>query len=335
VAGAPGVGPGAEVGQLLARAQAGDVAALARLLTLAERGGARAREVSEHCFGPAAAVEQVVGLTGPPGTGKSTLVSMLIAAARRAGRKVAVLAVDPSSPRSGGALLGDRVRMQAHAGDSGVFVRSMATRGALGGLAVAVPAAVRVLAAAGWPVVLLETVGVGQSELDVAATADTTVVVLHPGWGDAVQVAKAGLLEVADVLVVNKADRPGASEAARELEAMLDLGWGAEVVAPAAAGPAWRPPVVLASASRGEGVDEVWAAVAAHRHWLRASGSLPGHRAAQAQAEALRRAQALVSSALVEAMASASWLAVAQGLSQGKITPEEAGEWLAARVGRG
>lgn len=201
-------------------------------------------------------------MTGAPGAGKSTLAAALVGFLTAAGERVAVLAVDPSSPVSGGALLGDRVRMQARATDPRVFVRSMASRGATGGLAPATAEAVGVLAAAGWPSVLLETVGVGQAEVDVAEVADTTVVLVAPGWGDDVQAEKAGLLEVADVLVVNKADQPSAAEARSHLENMLALAPSHD----------WRPPVVDVTATTGEGVDELWSAVVRHRAWREAEG---------------------------------------------------------------
>lgn len=201
----------------------------------------------------------MIGVTGAPGAGKSTLAAALVARRRQAGERVAVLAVDPSSPVSGGAMLGDRVRMQAHATDAGVFVRSMASRGVRGGLAAAAPAAVRVLDAAGWPEIVVEAVGGGQSDTDVAMVATTTVAVVNPGWGDSVQAEKAGVLEVADVLVVNKADRPGAAEARAVLTGMLDL---------VVTGDGWRPPVVATSALGGDGVDDLVVAIADHRAWL-------------------------------------------------------------------
>jgi len=179
-----------------------------------------------------------------------------------------VLAIDPSSPFSGGAILGDRVRMQDHATDPGVFIRSMATRGHLGGLSLATPQAVRVLDAAGKPWVLIETVGVGQVEIEVAGAADTTMVVVNPGWGDAVQAAKAGLLEIADLFVVNKADRDGAADTVRDLEFMLDLSLES----------GWRPPIVKTVASRGEGFEELWEAIGAHRAFLEADGRLAARR---------------------------------------------------------
>ena len=210
-----------------------------------------------------------MGITGAPGAGKSTLTDHLISRARAGGAPLGVLAIDPSSPFSGGAILGDRVRMQGHATDPGVFIRSMATRGHLGGLALAAPEAVRVLAAVGMPLVVIETVGVGQVEVEVAGAADTTVVVVNPGWGDAIQANKAGLLEVADVLVVNKADRPGARETRRDLDQMLDMN---------VAMGEWRPPIVLTTGSSGEGVDELWEALGEHHRYLQRSGELVARR---------------------------------------------------------
>ncbi|EFF93121.1 LAO/AO transport system ATPase [Streptomyces sp. e14] len=207
----------------------------------------------------------VVGLTGSPGVGKSTSTSALVTAYRKQGKRVGVLAVDPSSPFSGGALLGDRVRMSDHASDPGVYIRSMATRGHLGGLAWAAPQAIRVLDAAGCDVILVETVGVGQSEVEIASQADTSVVLLAPGMGDGIQAAKAGILEIGDVYVVNKADRDGADATARELNHMLGLG--------EARGPGdWRPPIVKTVAARAEGVDEVVEALEKHRAWMEERG---------------------------------------------------------------
>ncbi len=255
--------------ELLERARAGDRRSTGRLLSMVERGGAAAREVGAATFAPAAAVERVVGITGAPGAGKSTLTDRLVGRIRADGTRVGVLAIDPSSPFSGGAILGDRVRMQGHFLDEGVFIRSMATRGHLGGLALAAPEAIRVLAAVGLPVVLVETVGVGQVEVEVAGKADTTIVVVTPGWGDSVQANKAGLLEVADILVVNKADRDGAAQTRRDLEGMLDLD---------TAMGAWRPPVLATSASTGEGVEALWAAVDDHLAHLRTTGELERRR---------------------------------------------------------
>lgn len=249
--------------ELFTAASGGDRRALARLLSLVERGGAPSREVAALAYrgGSEAAT---VGITGAPGSGKSTLVDRVVAVVRAGGGDVGVLAVDPSSPFSGGAILGDRVRMQEHALDEGVFIRSMASRGHLGGLALAVPEALRVLAAAGLPLVLVETVGVGQVEVEVASATDTTVVVVNPRWGDAIQANKAGLLEVADVFVVNKADNPGAAETRRDLEQMLDLS--------AEAG--WRPPVVETVATSDQGIDVLWGEIRRHQAHLAAGGGL-------------------------------------------------------------
>ena len=219
---------------------------------------------------PIAGDAHVVGLTGAPGVGKSTSTSALVKAFRRQDRRVGVLAVDPSSPFSGGALLGDRIRMQEHATDPGVFIRSMASRGHLGGLASATPQAVRVLAAAGCDPVLVETVGVGQSEVEVAGEADTTIVLLAPGMGDGIQAAKAGILEVGDIFVVNKADRDGADQTARELRHMISLGYRGERT--------WRPPVLKTVASSGQGIEELVAGIDKHRAGWRspASASIGG-----------------------------------------------------------
>ncbi len=252
---------------LFEAARAGNPTALARLLSLVERGGKAAREVAGlvHAV-PGEAY--TIGITGAPGAGKSTLTDRLIGAARQRGLDrpgaVAVLAIDPSSPFTGGAILGDRVRMQGHALDDGVFIRSMATRGHLGGLSVAVPDAVRLLSAVGVPIVLVETVGVGQQEVAVAAAADTTVVVVNPGWGDAVQANKAGLLEIGDLFVINKADRTGTRETRRDLELMLDL---TELGT-------WRPPIVETVATTGRGMDELWEEVGRHRRHLIDEGLL-------------------------------------------------------------
>jgi LAO/AO transport system kinase len=268
---------------LLARARAGDRSALARLLTIVERGGPDARSVGRLTH-PAGGQVYAVGITGAPGAGKSTLTNALIGEVRGQDVAVAVLAIDPSSPFSGGAILGDRVRMGDHATDEGVFIRSMATRGHLGGLSLATMEAVRALDAAGWPWVLIETVGVGQVEVEVAGAADTTVVVVNPGWGDAVQANKAGLLEIADVFVINKADRPGAEDTRRDLERMLDL------TAPAG----WRPPVLTTTATTGDGVADLWTAVARHRAHLTATGELESRRAARVGDELVRIVAALL-----------------------------------------
>lgn len=254
--------------QLVDAARGGDRAALARALTLVEEGGAPAREVGRFAFGHGGSA-YTVGITGAPGAGKSTLTNALIAEVRAAGQEVAVLAIDPSSPFSGGAILGDRVRMQDHALDPGVFIRSMATRGHLGGLSLATPQAIRVLDAAAKPWVLVETVGVGQVEVEIAGSADTTVVVVNPGWGDAVQANKAGLMEIADLFVINKADRAGAGETRRDLELMLELSNLGS----------WRPPIIETVAVQSKGVDDLWRAIGEHRAHIESTGLLAERRA--------------------------------------------------------
>ena len=250
---------------LVEAARSGDRSALARLLSAIERGGPEAREVGRLTF-PLSGRAYTVGLTGAPGAGKSTLTDQLISRARAGagGPEVGVLAVDPSSPFSGGAILGDRVRMQEHALDPGVFIRSMASRGHLGGLALATREAIRALDAAGLPWVLVETVGVGQVEVDIAQAADTTVVVVNPGWGDSVQ--------------ANKADRPGADETARDLARMLDMSPPGD----------WRPPVVKCVSTTGEGLDGVWETIGGHRRHLEDLGLL-GQRRQRRLEEELRQ----------------------------------------------
>ncbi|WP_026875323.1 methylmalonyl Co-A mutase-associated GTPase MeaB [Jiangella gansuensis] len=264
------------VDHLVTRALDGDPRAVARLVSLVENGADELREVAA-LLTPYAGGSFVLGITGAPGVGKSTTTSALVSAFRARGDRVGVLAVDPSSPFTGGALLGDRVRMQEHATDAGVFIRSMATRGHLGGLSWATPQAVRVLAAAGCDVVLVETVGVGQSEVDVAALADTTVVLLAPGLGDGVQAAKAGILEVGDVFVVNKADREGADQVVRDLRSMVRM-----TEHPPGA---WRQPIIPTVASRGEGLEEVVDAIEKHRAWSTQSGAAEQRRVRRARDE--------------------------------------------------
>jgi len=253
--------------QLFDSALQGDRAALARLLSLIERGGEPARHVGRLSYRHGGRA-YTIGLTGAPGSGKSTLTSATIGHVRALGLEVAVLAIDPSSPFSGGAILGDRVRMQEHATDPGVFIRSMATRGHLGGLSLATPEAVRLLDALGRELVLIETVGVGQVEVEIAGKADTTIVVVNPGWGDSVQANKAGLMEIADIFVINKADRKGVAETRRDLEQMLELSQLGD----------WRPPILLTVASQGEGVDVLWKAIEEHRAHITASGELERRR---------------------------------------------------------
>jgi LAO/AO transport system kinase len=247
----------------------GDRGSLARLLSLIERGGDDARTIGRLTY-PKNGNAYTVGITGAPGAGKSTLTSAVIGHLRAQDLNVAVLAIDPSSPFTGGAILGDRVRMQDHATDTGVFIRSMATRGHLGGLSLATTEAIRLLDAVGCPWILVETVGVGQVEVEIAGKADTTIVVVNPGWGDAVQANKAGLMEIADIFVINKADRKGADETRRDLEQMLDLSDLAH--------DAWRPPILQTTATSGEGVEELWNTVAQHREHSTTTGLLQRRR---------------------------------------------------------
>lgn len=264
------------VGDLVERARAGEARAVARLISLVEDESPLLREVMA-ALAPHTGNAQVIGITGSPGVGKSTSTSALVTELRKAGKRVGVLAVDPSSPFSGGALLGDRVRMQDHATDREVYIRSMASRGHLGGLSWSTPQALRVLDAAGCDVILVETVGVGQSEVEIAGLADTTLVLLAPGMGDGIQAAKAGILEIGDLYVVNKADRDGADQVRRDLRSMLALaqapeGW-------------WKPPIVKTVAQKGEGLDEVVAEIENHRAWLESSGELARRRTRRARDE--------------------------------------------------
>ncbi len=270
-----------DVPELVEKARTGDARSVARLISLVEDASPLLREVmaglAPYAGAARGAGAHIVGITGSPGVGKSTSTSALVTALRAQGKRVGVLAVDPSSPFSGGALLGDRVRMQDHALDKEVYIRSMASRGHLGGLSWATPQALRVLEAAGCDVVLIETVGVGQSEVEVAAMADTTLVLVAPGMGDGIQAAKAGILEIGDVYVINKADRDGADQVRRELRSMLALAERPEG--------AWRPEIVKTVASKAEGVDDVVAAIEKHRAHLEASGELDRRRTRRARDE--------------------------------------------------
>ncbi|MGD9957580.1 methylmalonyl Co-A mutase-associated GTPase MeaB [Pseudonocardia sp.] len=315
--------PGPELADLVDRARRGEQRAVGRLLSMVENAGPRLREVAA-ALAPHTGYAHVVGVTGAPGVGKSTSVSALVGALRAAGRRVGVLAVDPSSPFSGGALLGDRVRMGEHSTDAGVFIRSMATRGHLGGLAWATPQALRVLDAAGCDVVLVETVGVGQSEIDVVSLADSTVVLLAPGMGDGIQAAKAGILEVADVFVVNKADRPGAARTVRDLTYMMSLGQNAS---------GWTRPVVRTVASRGEGVDDLVAALDAHRRWLDAGGERHRRRLARAEAEIEAITLEQVRGRIAALRGSATLPDLAKRVVAGELDPYRAADELMDAVG--
>jgi LAO/AO transport system kinase len=317
--------------ELFERARQDDRVALARLLSLVERGGESGLAVAGLAY--RGSVPYTLGLTGAPGSGKSTMTDRLITVARtgwpgstgstgstaqapEAVDQVGVLAVDPTSPFSGGAILGDRVRMQQHALDPSVFIRSMATRGHLGGLALAVPDAVRVLGAAGLPVVLIETVGVGQMEVDIASAADTTVVVVTPGWGDSMQANKAGLLEIADLFVINKADRPGVREARRDLEQMLDL---------SALGD-WRPPIVETTASTGDGIEDLWAEIARHREFLMATDALEERRAERLAHELRRVLLARSAARIAEVAAGEEFAGAVKAMAAGELDPYQAAD---------
>jgi LAO/AO transport system kinase len=308
--------------ELVERLRAGDKRAVARLISWVENGDREQLRDATEALNPTTGRAEVLGLTGAPGVGKSTLAAALVEAYRAAGRTVGVLAVDPSSPFTGGALLGDRVRMQRHALDEGVYIRSMASRGHVGGLAWATPQAVRVLDAAGCELVLIETVGVGQAEVEVAGLADTTLVALAPGFGDAIQVAKAGILEVADVFVVNKADKDGADVAARDLRQMLHLG---------AATP-WQVPVVKTVAERGDGVDQLVAAIARHRAYLESSGELERRRRARAAREVEEIAVADLRAELGGVGRGQDLDSLAEQVATGKLGPYAAAEQLLGRV---
>jgi len=312
-----------DVAALFEAAREGDRRALARLLSAAERGGPDGRAAAAVAYRQPTEAD-TVGITGAPGSGKSTLTDGLISAARAGGvSSLAVLAIDPTSPFSGGAILGDRVRMQGHDLDPGVFIRSMASRGHLGGLAVAVPEAIRLFAAAGTPLVLVETVGVGQVEVEVASATDTTVVVVNPKWGDAIQANKAGLMETADIFVINKADMPGAGQSRRDLEQMLDL---------STPGP-WRPPILETVSTTGEGVDALWAEIRRHRDFLAETGLLD-----EVRRQRLRREFRLVLRARIEKEidrlgAEPRFAELDDDVVEHRLDPYQAAEELLAHVG--
>jgi LAO/AO transport system kinase len=275
---------------LLAGARKGDKRSIARLLTIVENDEPGSADVLRSLY-PDTGKARIVGVTGPPGGGKSTLVSRLAAEYRKTNERVAIVAVDPSSPFTGGAILGDRIRMRDRFLDEGVFIRSMASRGHAGGLARATMRVVNVLDALGTDLVIVETVGVGQEEVEVVRVADTVCLVTVPGLGDDIQAIKAGVLEIADVLVVNKADKPGADETARDLTQMLTLGHSRTT---------WRPPIVRTSAQDGSGVEELVRSIDAHAAWARTSGELEERRAGAARQEV----EALLRDALVKRLES-------------------------------
>ncbi|MEU3745415.1 MULTISPECIES: methylmalonyl Co-A mutase-associated GTPase MeaB [Streptomyces] len=313
-----------DVPELVAQAREGRPRAVARLISLVEGASPQLREVMA-ALAPLTGGAYVVGLTGSPGVGKSTSTSALVSAYRRAGKRVGVLAVDPSSPFSGGALLGDRVRMSEHASDPGVYIRSMATRGHLGGLAWSAPQAIRVLDAAGCEVILVETVGVGQSEVEIASQADTSVVLLAPGMGDGIQAAKAGILEIGDLYVVNKADRDGADATARELNHMLGLG-------EARTAGDWRPPIVKTVAARGEGIDEVVEALEKHRAWMEEHGVLADRRRSRAAREVETIAVTALRERIGDLHGDRRLDALAERIVAGELDPYAASDELVASL---
>ncbi|MGW1339958.1 methylmalonyl Co-A mutase-associated GTPase MeaB [Kribbella sp. NPDC002412] len=313
----------APVGELVERAREGDSRAVARLISLVEDESPLLREVMA-ALSPYAGNAHIVGITGSPGVGKSTSTSALVSAYRETGKRVGVLAVDPSSPFSGGALLGDRVRMQDHATDAGVFIRSMASRGHLGGLAWSTPQALRVLDAAGFDVVLVETVGVGQSEVEIAGMADTTVILLAPGMGDGIQAAKAGILEVGDIYVVNKADRDGVQAVTRDLRAMLALAERPEG--------AWSPPILKTVASRNEGVAEVVAAIEDRLAWMASNGVLDERRRSRARDEIEAIAMTALRSRFAHLHGDARLDVLAAKVAEGNTDPYTAADELIAAL---
>lgn len=317
---------GADVGELVARAREGQARAVARLISLVEDASPKLREVAA-ALAPYTGHAQIIGLTGSPGVGKSTSTSALVRAYRARGKRVAVLAVDPSSPFSGGALLGDRVRMQDHATDSGVFIRSMSSRGHLGGLSWATPQALRVLDGAGFDVVLIETVGVGQAEVQIASTADTTLVLLAPGMGDGIQAAKAGILEIADIFVVNKADRDGADSTVRDLRNMLGLGGRHSDAG------AWRPSIVKTVAAKEEGVEELIGEIDKHRAWMEATGVLQTRRKDRALAEIEAIAVAALRARMGDVHGMASLNQLASDVVAGTSDPYVAADRIVGEMG--
>jgi LAO/AO transport system kinase len=308
-----------DIDELVAAARDGSPRALARLISLVENGSPRLREVM-RLIAPLAGRARVIGLTGAPGVGKSTITGELVRAYRGEGLRVGVLAVDPTSPFTGGALLGDRVRMQDHATDAGVFIRSMASRGHLGGLSWAAPQALRILDAAGFDVIMVETVGVGQAEVEIASLADSTLVIVAPGMGDSVQASKAGILEIADIFVVNKGDRPGAQEAIRDLRTMVAMASYGEG--------AWKPPIVETAASSGQGIDDLITRLNAHGSWLTESGEGERRRVARAREEITVLAVTQVRERLGALPGEARLEELAAQVASGKLDPYSAAAQL-------
>ena len=300
-----------------------DRRAVARAISMVEDGDEGLPDLIAGLY-PSTGRAYTVGLTGSPGVGKSSLAAELVKTARAHDKTVAVLAIDPTSPFTGGALLGDRLRMQSHATDPDVFIRSMATRGHLGGLALAAPEAVRILDASGADLVIVETVGVGQAEVAVATQADTTLVVVAPGWGDAIQASKAGILEIADVFVVNKSDRPGAQEAVRDLMHMLHLGPKLD----------WAPPVVKTSTQANEGIEDLWDAIEGHRKHLESNGELERRRRARILGEVEEMVSVRLKHRVAGLLEEGALEAVADDLVGRKVDPYQAADMLVSKVAR-
>ncbi|MNR94199.1 putative GTPase [compost metagenome] len=308
-----------------ARVKAGDRRALARLITLLENRHPQAMQAVSQLYADTGRA-WLLGITGPPGAGKSSLVDLLVTAIRREGLSVAVVAIDPSSPFSGGAILGDRIRMKSHASDAGVFIRSMSSRGHLGGLSLATKAACRVLDAAGFDVIIVETVGVGQSEVEIAQAADTTLLVMPPNLGDGIQAIKAGIMEVPDLFVINKADLPGAQAAANEIRSALSLEHPGD----------WDPPVLLTESTapsfEASHLQEVWEAIRRHRAYLEVSGELVRRRAVTLREEVFQEALGRLLDMTRQEVASPFFEPVAQELLERRIDPQEAAERLLGRL---
>ncbi len=306
--------------QLVSAAVAGSSQAAARLISLVENNGEAASGALRALF-PHTGRAHIVGITGPPGSGKSTLVNAAIRHLRERGGRVGVIAVDPTSPFSGGALLGDRIRMQDHSTDPGVFVRSMATRGSLGGLAPATADATSVLDAWGAATIFIETVGTGQAEIDVVTASDTVVVVTMPGMGDGIQTLKAGVMEIADLFVVNKADRPEADRTVTDLKMAL---------APLPAD-AWHPPVLTTVATAGQGIAELLAAVEDHRRHQETTGRRMIRRRARWRREIVRIAESRLRAQLLDGAIAASLDALVEQVAAGDLDPHAAADRLLAR----
>ena len=307
---------------LIPNARTGDRRSLARLITIVENRGPEAAAILAEVF-PSGGRAWTTGLTGAPGAGKSTLTDRLIGRVRSDGSEIAVVAVDPSSPFSGGAVLGDRVRMQDHIDDDGVYIRSMASRGHLGGIAAATPRVIALLDGIGFAEVAIETVGVGQAEVEIAGNTDTTIVVVNPGWGDSVQAAKAGLLEIGDVFVVNKADRPGVHETMRDLTQMLELGGERD----------WSPPIIPTVASTGEGIDILWEAVEAHRRHLESSGELHSKRRQRLVSEMEAALMAELGLRVRASLPDAEWTRLTESVAGRRIDPWDAASQVLRTLG--